>query len=195
MNALATLGIKLEKEIPLEILLGEYFNGKMYGMTKAQIEKVKALREIILTYNSSKETDTASKITDSLTAARLMYHKMKALSHEEMHIVFVNGNSRVINTEMLFKGCIDSVIINIRDIISKCLCSGARGFFLYHNHPSGNPSPSIQDISITKKLKTASELMGINFIDHIIISRNCYYSFTDERMTTVDDDCMIDNSY
>ena len=73
---------------------------------------------------------------------------------------------------MLFKGSLDSVIISHRDIIAQALSKGASNIIIYHNHPSGNPTPGLSDIEQTRQLSKACKLMQIQLLDHIIISRD-----------------------
>ena len=70
-------------------------------------------------------------------------------------------------------------------MISKALCYNASAVLLYHNHPSGDPTPSKADITQTAKLKEACSLMDIFLLDHIVISRGKYYSFADEEIQSV----------
>jgi DNA repair protein RadC len=85
--------------------------------------------------------------------------------------------------EMLFKGALDSVIISHRDIIAKALSKRAANIILFHNHPSGCPTPGTSDIEHTRLLQKACKMMEIGMLDHIIVSQNCYFSFADERTT------------
>ncbi len=185
MQALARLGIKVDDSVSLDILLGENFNGKLYGMTRVQMEKVRALREVLVTYNSLESGDGETVITDSLVAVNVLYGRMKDLDHEEVWIAFLARSNKVIRTEMLFKGSVSEVTLDPRTVISKALCYNASAVILYHNHPSGNPNPSRTDINQTARLKDACALMGISLLDHIIISRGKYYSFADEEIQSV----------
>ena len=185
MQALARLGIKVDESVSLDILLGENFNGKLYGMTKVQIEKVRALREVLVTYNNMDSRDKDVTVTGSLVAVNVLYNRMKDLDHEEVWIAFLSRSNKVIRTEMLFKGALSEVMLDHRTVISKALCYNASAVILYHNHPSGNPEPSRTDINQTSKLKDACGIMNIVLLDHIIISRGKYYSFAEEEIQSV----------
>ena len=185
MQALARLGIKVDESVSLDILLGENFNGKLYGLTPVQIEKVKALREVLVTYNNMESRDKDVTVTGSPVAVKVLYNRMKDLDHEEAWIAYLSRSNKVIRTEMLFKGSIAEVALDPRTVISKALCYNASAVLLYHNHPSGDPTPSKADITQTAKLKEACGLMDIFLLDHIVISRGKYYSFADEEIQSV----------
>ena len=75
------------------------------------------------------------------------------------------------------KGGISSTIVEIRHILYIALKTNSTGIILAHNHPSGNLKPSSTDINLTRKIKSACELMDLNLTDHIILTKDNYYSF------------------
>ena len=77
---------------------------------------------------------------------------------------------------VISSGSVNSSIVSTRDIFYQSLKYGAVNIILLHNHPSGDPSPSREDIAVTKKVRDAGELIGIGLLDHIIIGDNCYFS-------------------
>ena len=93
----------------------------------------------------------------------------------------MNKANMVISFDMLFKGGQDGVIISRRDIIAKALSKGATNIIVFHNHPSGCPTPSVSDIEQTRMLSKSCKVMEMQMLDHIIVSPGCYYSFADER--------------
>lgn len=79
-------------------------------------------------------------------------------------------------------GTCNSALVGTREIMIRALMSGAVNIMLAHNHPSGICTPSQEDEEVTQELKAASKLLGIRFLDHIIIGRDCYYSFMEHNM-------------
>jgi DNA repair protein RadC len=183
MQALEKLGLKLKEQIGLEELLSENFNPQLYGLTSDQEEKVSALRDILTTYITTKEDIAGKTIKDSGDAAEIAGDKLRRLEHEELWVAFLNRANVVMSFEMLFKGALDSVIISHRDIIAKAMSKRATNIILFHNHPSGCPTPGTSDIEQTRLLQKACKMMEIGMLDHIIVSQNCYFSFADERTT------------
>jgi DNA repair protein RadC len=102
---------------------------------------------------------------------------MKHLTSEEFRILFLNGVNEVIGDEVIQKGTVDSVGICPREIVKRCIEKGAKGFIIVHNHPSGDPTPSVNDVYVTKRIKKAADVFGIDLHDHIIIGDNKYISF------------------
>ena len=180
MKALAQLGLKVNGEIPLDILLSENFNGSLYGMTQEESAKVRALRQVVTQYNKTHASDNSKPGTDSRKAADLVYGILRDLSHEEVGVAFLTSCNTVISVEMVFKGSVDNVLISPRVILAKALSLDASNIILYHNHPSGSVKPSASDIKMTNNLKKACTLLEVNLIDHLILSREECYSFADE---------------
>ena len=182
MKSLERLGLKLDIDIPLVELLNENFNPHLYSLTKSQVEKVRALRDVVTSYVSMKEDPKGKKITDPISAAELINDKLRYLDHEEIWIAYLNKNNEVIACEMMCIGTVTQVTIGQRDIIAKALSKGATGIILYHNHPSGNPMPGKEDITETVTLSKACKVIGIELVDHVIISSGSFYSFAEEQM-------------
>ena len=181
MKSLERLGLKLGTEISLVELLSENFNPHLYSLSRSQVEKVCALRDIVSTYITSKEDPTGCKITDPKSAVSVIGDKLRYIDHEEVWVAYLNKNNEVIALEMLCSGTLTQVNISQRDIIAKALSKDATGIILYHNHPSGNPTPAIEDINATNTLSKACKVIGIEVVDHLVISASSYYSFAEER--------------
>lgn len=108
------------------------------------------------------------------------YH-MDQLAEEYLYIIAVNQNKKSIGIFEVSHGTNQEMSISNREIfIRLCLC-GATGFIMLHNHPSGSTVPSESDMKSTAKVRDAAELMGIEFIDHIVIGDE-YYSFREMGM-------------
>lgn len=107
---------------------------------------------------------------------------MKHLKKEVFRVVFLNTKNRVIDYENISMGSLNSSIVHPREVFSRAIKKSAAGIILIHNHPSGNPTPSNEDLSITKRLIKAGELIGINVLDHVIIGIGKYYSMKEENL-------------
>lgn len=183
MQALEKLGLVLDEPIGLSELLSEDFNPQLYRLTEAQEEKINALKDVVAAYISAREDIAGKTIKDSGDAAEIAGDKLRRLEHEELWVAFLNRANVVMSFEMLFKGALDAVIISHRDIIAKALSKRAANIILFHNHPSGCPTPGTSDIEQTRLLQKACKMMEIGMLDHIIVSQNSYFSFADERTT------------
>jgi DNA repair protein RadC len=98
---------------------------------------------------------------------------------EELWVLALNSDLEIIDKKLLFRGTVDRCLIHPRDII-RFLCSqNASAFIIAHNHPSGDPRPSKEDLEITKKIVMLSKLTEIPLKDHLILSKQSYFSFAD----------------
>lgn len=101
---------------------------------------------------------------------------------EEVKILLLNRNNKVLGIYSLAKGGLTSCVVDVRIILTIALKALATGIILVHNHPSGNLKPSQADLDITKKLKQSCDLLDISFLDHLIITKDNYFSFADEGL-------------
>lgn len=102
--------------------------------------------------------------------------------YEEVKIILFNRANKALGVYDLSKGGMSSSIIDVKIILSIVLKTLASGIILVHNHPSGNLVPSKFDIDVTQKLKSACDLMDVAFLDHLIISKENYFSFADDGL-------------
>ncbi|MBT8044613.1 MAG: DNA repair protein RadC [Verrucomicrobiae bacterium] len=124
----------------------------------------------------------------TMNSADAIYQAMAPkLAHEKKEyviIILLDSKLRAIRTIELSEGNTDTALCEPKDVLHHVLINQAPAFVLVHNHPSGDPSPSRQDLVLTKKIREASELMRLRFVDHMIIGRpsdqhaSAYYSFT-----------------
>ena len=122
------------------------------------------------------------RITDCRAAERALHDNLTGLDHEEVWCVFLTSDKTVISIEMVSMGTLTSTSIDNRTVIKRALMNNAHGIIILHNHPSGNPLPSAQDISFTTELKIACNIMDIRLLDHIICSERGFFSFSEERI-------------
>ena len=101
---------------------------------------------------------------------------------EVLRIIYVDAKLKVMDSEVLQKGSVSSVNISPRDIVSNALKKNASGIIMVHNHPTGDPRPSHNDVEATKKVKEACDTVGIKLHEHIIITPSDYYSFSQHNL-------------
>jgi len=109
-------------------------------------------------------------------------HNLKNKKREIFSIIYLNGRNEIIDMEELFQGTLTSSFVYPREVIQKVLKMDAAAIIFVHNHPSGNPNPSDEDINITNKLVDAAKTIDVQVHDHIIIAGNDYYSFADNSL-------------
>lgn len=109
-----------------------------------------------------------------------MVGDLTKLRKEHLIVLYLNARNQVIEKETVSVGTLNSLIIHPREIFEPAVRYLAAQIVLVHNHPSGNPEPSEEDENMTKRLITAGTLMGIEIIDHIIVTSTTWYSFREE---------------
>ncbi|WP_082868183.1 JAB domain-containing protein [Tenacibaculum ovolyticum] len=134
-----------------------------------------------LTVNYRRTKLASVKITSSVDVADFMRNYFDDImdNHEEVKVLHLNRNNQVVNVHHLSSGSDSSCIVPVKDVLRNALLIKVNGIVLVHNHPSGNLKPSKADIDISKKLKSACDLIDISFFDSIILTRESYYSLAD----------------
>ena len=122
-------------------------------------------------------------VITSSDAYRLMRPHLTDLLHEEFWIIVLNRSNFVLAVQQVSSGGTAGTVVDPKIIFKKALeVPGCTSIILVHNHPSGNPAPSQIDLSLTKNMKAAGELLQITVSDHLIFSDESYYSFADNSM-------------
>jgi DNA repair protein RadC len=109
-----------------------------------------------------------------------LYHSIRDKTREHFKIIFLDSKNRVITTETHSKGTLTASSVYPREVVDSALRHKAAALIFAHNHPSGDPKPSPEDIAITRQLVFSGRVMGITVHEHIVIGDNCYYSFADQ---------------
>ncbi|MCH5252146.1 MAG: DNA repair protein RadC [Lachnospiraceae bacterium] len=109
-------------------------------------------------------------------AADFFMEEMRNLETEHLYVAYLDASGRLLRYQVVFIGTIQSSIANPREILRLALRYDAAHYIVLHNHPSGDSTPSEEDITITKRLMEASEIIGVPLMDHIIIGDNQYIS-------------------
>ena len=153
---------------------------KVHGLGRAKIAQIKAAIAIGKRLASERSEDQR-RISGSDDIYQLVRLKYRDLHRERFGIVFLTSRNRVMGDKVLFEGGLTESLVSPREVIREILNAGAGNVVLIHNHPSGEVTPSDQDIFITRKLKKACEAIDVTVLDHLIIGNDGYYSFADEE--------------
>lgn len=144
------------------------------GIGVAKASKIKAMAEIIWRINQEMILDTKS-ITNPSDVYELT-KEYATKNQEHLIVLCLDGVTNLIYQEVIFVGTNNEILINPKEIFHIALKKLSHTIILVHNHPSGNPKPSKMDLESTKRLLKMSKLVGIDFLDHVIISRAQYCS-------------------
>lgn len=116
---------------------------------------------------------------DKLNLLDYLYTKFSSLEHEEFHVIYLDNKNKMIDDHRLFRGTINNAAVYPREIVKQALQKNAASMVLVHNHPSGDPTPSLDDERITLEIQAAAQILEIQVHDHIVIGDKQHYSFAD----------------
>lgn len=119
-------------------------------------------------------------LSDPATVAKIAMARIGNMNVEEFWSAFMDSKNRIIAWEQISKGTVDGTPVFPRHIAAIALKHEAVGIILVHNHPGGDPNPSMDDITVTNQVRHAVEGLGIRVLDHFIVTDHDYYSFNDE---------------
>ncbi len=154
---------------------------KIKGVGSAKAVQILCIAELARRISLERASlDLKMNVPSSI--ANYYMEQMRHLDQEQLVVIFVDSKCNMIKDIVISKGSINQSFFCNREILVEALKSDAVNIILLHNHPSGDPSPSVADISSTKKLRKACELIGMNLLDHIIIGDRCYTSFIESNI-------------
>lgn len=122
------------------------------------------------------------KITSPQDVADIFIPLLRDEVKEKFLVVCLNSSNKIIRYEIISIGSLNSSIVHPREVFKVAIENDSASIILIHNHPSGNPEPSNEDISITKKIVESGKIMDIPVFDHIIIAGNTHTSFVEKRL-------------
>lgn len=150
------------------------------------IGKVKAVQILCLSELAKRLAKASAKELLSFdspeTIARYYMEDLRHERQEHMKLLLLNSKSMLIGETNISKGTVNASIVTPRELFIEALQKNAVAIVIMHNHPSGDPTPSQEDIITTNRIKNAGNLIGIELLDHIIIGNNCYISFRETGM-------------
>lgn len=123
-----------------------------------------------------------SRIGDSEEAYQLLRPQLAHLQHEEFWVLYLNNSHLILCQEQLSKGGMTGTFVDVRLVVRKALELGAVALLVAHNHPSGSLKPSSADRQITQRLVKALTYFDMRLLDHLIITKEKYYSFADRQL-------------
>lgn len=121
-------------------------------------------------------------IASSVDVVNYLVHHLRDRTREVFLLIYLNGRNQVITQEKLFEGSLTASAVYPREVVKAVLHHGAAAVVLVHNHPSGNPKPSRDDETITKRIQSALKAIDVTVHDHLIVAGNKITSFADEEL-------------
>ena len=150
------------------------------------IGKVKAIQILCLAELSRRLAKATAQeglnFSNPASIARYYMEDLRHANQEQMKLLLLNTKSRLIGEADISKGTVNSAVISPRELFVEALQKNAVSIVLLHNHPSGDPTPSKEDVLITRRIQEAGRLIGVELLDHIVIGDNCYVSLREKGL-------------
>ena len=153
---------------------------KIKGIKKVKACQIISMMELVNRVRTLKSKNENLKISSPKDVSALLINEMSNLKQEVFKLILLNTKNVVIGTKDVFKGTLNSSIVHPREVFKEAIQRGSANIIVCHNHPSGDPTPSKEDIDITLRRKECGKIMGIGLLDHIIIGNNKYVSLKEK---------------
>lgn len=150
------------------------------GIGEAKACSIVAALELSKRLAASKQAAVRPRIRDSAQVAELLEEEMMYEKREIFMLLAFNAKLQIEFKTVISIGSLDSTPVHPREVFAPAIKRGAAAVVVAHNHPSGDPTPSANDIEVTKRLSDAAELLGIRLLDHIIIGNGTFTSMRTE---------------
>ncbi len=167
--------------------------GGVHGLVRSRYEELRGIpgigaargARILAAVELGRRTLTRTaaervQIVSPRSAAEFLLPQYGNRAVEQFGVVLLDTRHRVLRTLVLSIGTLDASIVHPREVFGAAAAAGAAALVLFHNHPSGDPKPSPDDVALTRRLAAAGTLMGIEVIDHVILADVRYFSFKEE---------------
>ncbi|HXG35352.1 MAG TPA: DNA repair protein RadC [Dehalococcoidia bacterium] len=152
-----------------------------YGVGEAKAAQIKAALELgkRLLATQPEERPTVKSPQE---VANLLSGEMALLEQEHLRVIMLNTRNHVLSVREIYKGNVNSAVVRIGEIFRDPIRDQATAIIIVHNHPSGDPAPSPDDIALTARVYEAGNLLSIDLLDHVILARNGYFSLREHGL-------------
>lgn len=151
------------------------------GMSKVKAIELTAAIELGRRVYSEDNYKEMVTLTNPNTIINYFHNLFKDKKQEFFYVVYLDNQKKYIDKKLLFKGTVNYSLVHPREIFKEAYILSSSFIICIHNHPSGDSSPSNNDVEITRRIKEISNIHGIGLLDHIIIGDNNYYSFYEDN--------------
>jgi len=154
---------------------------KVNGIGPAKAVEIKAALEVGRRLMASAPQEK-SRVTSPADAANLLMSEMMFLEQEHLRLILLDTRNGVLGTPTIYKGSLNTSVVRIGELFRAALRENAAAFIVVHNHPSGDPSPSPEDVAVTRQIVQAGKLLDISLLDHIVIGHQRYVSLKERGL-------------
>jgi DNA repair protein RadC len=154
---------------------------QMHGIGMAKATQIAAVFELARKLEGFTD-EPKRKIKSPADVYSLLYPKMREQKREKLVALLLDTKNQIIREETISIGSLNANIVHPREVFKAALMESSASVILSHNHPSGDPTPSREDIAVTEKLVEGGKMLGIEVLDHVIIGDGRYVSLKDEGL-------------
>ena len=172
-------------------ILSKYSKKRLLQMTYNDLSKISGIDSakattLLAAFELSKRAlevnDTNLPVISDAKDAVAQLSDMRDLKKEHFVALYLNAKNQLVHKETISMGTLNANLVHPREVFEPALKYSAAQIIAAHNHPSGDPKPSEDDLEVTKRLTEAGKMMGIEVMDHVIVSKNSYFSFKEEKI-------------
>ena len=167
---------------PLDLMAAPISDiGSIHGVGPARAARVRAAFELgrLVTISAAGERPSIHSPAD---IAALVQYEMSALEQEELRVILLDTRNSVMDAVTVYKGSLNSSQVRVCELFKEAIRRNAAAVILIHNHPSGDPEPSPDDVAVTRSIVEAGKLMDIQVLDHMVIGAGRYVSLKERGL-------------
>ncbi|MCJ7509880.1 MAG: DNA repair protein RadC, partial [Dehalococcoidia bacterium] len=151
------------------------------GLGEAKAAQVKAALELGRRLLSTQPQERAA-VHSPQDVANLVMAEMDLLDQEHLRVLLLNTKNQVLAMPEVYKGNVNSTLVRVAEVFREAVREGCPALIVVHNHPSGDPTPSGDDVAMTRQMVEAGQLLGIDVLDHIVIGRQSFVSLRERGL-------------
>jgi DNA repair protein RadC len=153
---------------------------RVHGIGQTTAIRLKASLALAIRLHDPR--DEMPTINSPADAAALVQYEMSLLENEQMRVMLLNTRNRVIDTITIYHGSVNSSQVRVGEVFKPAIQRNAPALIVIHNHPSGDPTPSPDDVAVTRAIVQAGKLLDIELLDHLVIGGNRYISLKERGL-------------
>lgn len=153
---------------------------RIKGIKNIKASQIIAIGELVRRINMLGLIREGKSISSPTDIAKLVMKEMVFLKQEVLKLIMLDTKNNIVGIKDVFKGSLNTSIVHPREIFKEALKKSSSSIIICHNHPSGDPTPSKEDINITIRLKECGKIIGIDLLDHLIVGKNQYVSLKEK---------------
>ena len=154
---------------------------RQHGIAEAKAAQIKAAIELgrRLTLEAPDERPCINSPAD---AAALVQYEMSALEQEHLRVLLLDRRNRVLEVAEIYRGSVNSSQVRVGEVFKEAVRKNASGIIVVHNHPSGDPTPSPDDVAVTRAIVQAGKLLDVDVLDHLVIGQGRWVSLKERGL-------------